>query len=185
MIEIIKKTYRFYLRNVKWRKYTIGKNFHVARGVFFWAKHSIEIGNNFYIGKYSFIECDAKIGNNVIIANFVSLIGRYDHHHQQIGIPTRLSVQIRDKDYQWKGLNQKIIIEDDVWIGVGSIVLSGITLGIGSIIAAGSVVTKNVEPYCIYAGNPSRKIRDRFDCEEDLNEHKRLYALNYSKNNDL
>jgi acetyltransferase-like isoleucine patch superfamily enzyme len=180
MIKVIKNWYRYYLRHVKWRKYTIGKNLHVARGVFLWAKHSIVIGDNFYIGKYSFIESDAVIGNNVIIANFVSLIGRYDHHHQQIGIPTRLASQIRDKDYQWKGLNQKITIEDDVWIGVGSIVLSGVTLGIGSIIAAGSVVTKDVEPYCIYAGNPAKKLRNRFDTEEQLKEHMRLYKINYS-----
>jgi len=146
-----------------------------------WAKHSITIGENFYIGKYSIIECDAEIGDHVILANHVSLIGKYDHHHQQIGIPIRLASEIRDVDYNWKGLNQKIIIEDDVWIGVGSIVLSGVTIGIGSIIAAGSVVTKDVEPYSIYAGNPAKKIRNRFDSEDQLKEHIRLYKEKFIK----
>ena len=181
MIKILKKSYYFYLRHVKWSKYKIGENLHVGRGVFLWAKNSIVIGDNFYIGKYSFIETDAIIANNVILANFVSLVGRHDHNHMQIGVPTRLASQIRDKDYKWKGLDQKIIIEDDVWIGVGSIVLSGIKIGIGSIIAAGSVVTKDVEPYCIYGGNPAKKIRDRFDTEEQLKEHIQLYKQNYSK----
>ena len=181
MIRVIKKLYFYYLSHIKWRNYLIGKNFHAGRGVFLWAKHSIIIGDNFYIGKYSFIECDAQIGNNVIFANHVSLIGRYDHHYQQIGTPIRLASQIRDKDYDWKGLNQKIIIEDDVWIGAGAIVLSDVHIGMGSIIAAGSVVTKNVEPYSIYGGNPARKIRNRFDSEEQLENHIRLYKLNYIK----
>lgn len=181
MLRLIKKCYYLYLTYIKWSKYKVGKNLHAGRGVFLWAKNSIVIGNNFYIGKYSFIECDTIIGNNVIFANYVSLIGRYDHHYQQIGYPTRLASQIRDKDYNWKGLNQKIIIEDDVWIGVGSIVLSGVIVGKGSIVAAGSVVTKDIESYCIYAGNPARKIRNRFDSEEDLKEHIRLYKMNYTK----
>lgn len=181
MMHLIKKCYYAYLRHIKWRKFCIGKNLHVGRSVFLWAKNSIIIGDNFYIGKYSFIETDAVIGNNVIIANFVSIVGRHDHNHMQIGVPTRLASQIRDKDYTWKGLNQKIIIEDDVWIGVGSILLSGIKIGIGSVVAAGSVVTKDVEPYSIYGGNPARKIRSRFDTEEQLNEHIRLYQMNYAQ----
>jgi acetyltransferase-like isoleucine patch superfamily enzyme len=172
--------YYIYLKYFKWRRYKIGKNLHSGRCVFLWAKNQIIIGDNFYIGKYSIIECDAIIGNNVILANHVSLIGRYDHHFQQIGVPTRLSTQISDSNYNWKGLNQKTIIEDDVWIGLGSIILSGVTIRIGSIIAAGSVVTKDVEPYSIYAGNPAKKIRDRFDSDEQLKEHLRLYKINYS-----
>lgn len=180
MNKLVKKCYYLYLRHWKWREYKIGKNLYAGKEVYLWAKNSISIGDNFYIGRYSFIESDAIIGNNVIIANFVSLIGKYDHHHQQIGVPIRLASQIRDKDYKWKGLNHKIVIQDDVWIGVGSIVLSGVTIGMGSIIASGSVVTKDVEPYSIYAGNPAKKIGNRFNSEEHLNKHINLYRINYS-----
>jgi len=146
-----------------------------------WAKHSIKVGDNFYIGKFSQIECDAEIGDNVMFANRVALIGRYDHHYQQIGVPIRLASRISDADYNWKGLDEKIVIADDVWIGYGAIILSGVKIGQGSIIAAGSLVTRNVEPFSIYAGVPARKMADRFLTEEDKNEHIRLYALNYKR----
>lgn len=176
MVKLLKKIRNLYLRRIKWRKYSIGANFHAGRDVFMWAKHNISIGDNFYIGKYSIIECDTQIGNNVILANHVSLIGRYDHHYQQIGVPTRLSSQIRDKDYNWKGLDEKIVIEDDVWIGLGAIILSGVKIGQGSIVAAGSIVTKEVDAYSIYAGNPAKKIRNRFDTDDELNQHLKSIA---------
>ena len=178
MIKRLKSIRDWYLVHIKWGKYTVGENFHAGRGVFLWAKNNIVIGDNFYIGKYSIIESDAVIGNHVILANHVSLVGRYDHHYQQVGIPIRLASQIRDHDYNWKGLHQKIVIQDDVWIGLGSIILSGVTIGRGSIIAAGSVVTKDVEPYSIYGGNPAKMIRSRFESPEQLAEHIRLYSKN-------
>lgn len=58
-----------------------------------------------------------------------------------------------------------IIVEDDVWIGNNAIILSGITIGKGAIVAAGSVVTKNVEPYSIVGGNPAQLIKYRFSEE--------------------
>ncbi|MNY79004.1 Streptogramin A acetyltransferase [compost metagenome] len=49
--------------------------------------------------------------------------------------------------------------------------MQGVVINDGAIIAAGSVVTKDVEAYSIYAGNPARKIKNRFDSEEDLEQH--------------
>lgn len=178
MIHLFKNIRCLILSKLVWRKYSIGKNFHAGRAVQLWAKEKLIIGDNFYIGKYSIIETNAVIGNNVILANHVSLIGRYDHHYQQIGTPIRLASQIRDKDYNWKGVGQTIRIHDDVWIGLGSIILSGVTIHEGSIIAAGSVVTKDVEAYSIYAGNPAKKIGNRFSSEDDLKEHKTKVTTN-------
>lgn len=166
IIKYLKDLRDIYLARCKWRRFKISKGFHAGRGVVLWAKHNISIGRNFYIGRNSQIECDAIIGNNVIFANYVALIGRYDHHYLQIGIPTRLATQIRDKDYAWKGLDSKVVIEDDVWIGYGAIILSGVKIGAGSIVAAGSVVTSNVEPYAIVGGNPAKFIKFRFSEEE-------------------
>lgn len=55
-----------------------------------------------------------------------------------------------------------IEVGHDVWIGHGVIILAGVKVGNGAILAAGSVVTKTVEPYAIVAGNPAREIRKRF-----------------------
>ena len=49
---------------------------------------------------------------------------------------------------------------NDCWIGAGAIILNGVTIGEGAVVGAGAVVTKNVEPYTIVAGNPARKIKD-------------------------
>ncbi|ELX11388.1 glycosyltransferase family 2 [Janthinobacterium sp. HH01] len=55
-----------------------------------------------------------------------------------------------------------IVVEDDVWIGYQTLIMSGVTIGQGAIVAAGSVVTKSVAPYTIVGGNPARFIKHRF-----------------------
>lgn len=57
----------------------------------------------------------------------------------------------------------KIVVENDVWIGTDVTILSGCTIGEGAIVAAGSIITKSVEPYTLVGGNPARLIRKRFD----------------------
>lgn len=170
IIKYLKSLRDLYLVFYKWNHYSIGSNFHAGRRVVLWAKNTITIGNNFYIGRYSQIECDAEIGDNVIIGNNVALVGKFDHHYEQVGVPIRLASQIRNQNYSWKGLNSKVIIEDDVWVGYGSIIMSGIKIGCGSIIAAGSVVTKDVAPYTIVGGNPAKFIKYRFN-ETEIKEH--------------
>ena len=60
---------------------------------------------------------------------------------------------------------RKTIIGNDIWIGSCCLIKSGVTIGDGAIIGMGSVVTKDVEPYSIVAGNPARMLRKRFDDE--------------------
>lgn len=170
-VKWLKDVRDLYLVKVKWRKHRIGPGFHAGRQVFLYAKHEIRIGKNFYIGRFSEIGCDALIGDNVILANFVSLVGKYDHHYQLPGVPVRLAPQIRDAAYDWKGLDEKIVIEEDVWVGYRAIIMSGVRVGYGSVIAAGAIVTRDVEPLSIYAGVPARKVADRFASEADALKH--------------
>ena len=58
--------------------------------------------------------------------------------------------------------NGDVIIGNDVWIGMDSIILSGVSIGDGSVVAARSVVTKSIDPYTIVGGNPAKVIRKRF-----------------------
>lgn len=55
-----------------------------------------------------------------------------------------------------------IIIKNDIWIGINATILSGVTIGNGAVIAAGSVISKDVAPYSIVAGNPAKEIKKRF-----------------------
>lgn len=174
MITFVKKLRDWYLVNVTWRRYKIASGFHAGARVRIWARTQLVIGKNFYIGRGSSIETDCIIGNDVIIANNVGIIGKFDHNYQQIGTPIRLASQIRDKDYNWKGLNLTTKIGNDVWIGYGAIIVGGIEIEEGAIIAAGAVVTKNVPSYSIYAGNPARKIGDRFESQDLLFKHIQL-----------
>ena len=91
-----------------------------------------------------------RIGTNVDIAPNCAFYA-YDH-----GMAP--GQKVREQPLQTKG---DIIIEDDVWIGVGAIILSGVTIGKGAIIGAGSVVTKSIPPFSLAAGNPAHVLKTR------------------------
>jgi len=181
VIQLLKRLRDIYLVSIKWRKYEIGSGFHAGARVRLWAKNTLKIGRDFYIGRDSQIETDCIIGDYVIFGNKVAIVGKYDHNYQQAGVPVRHAMQIRDANYNWKALEASpAIIGNDVWVGYGVIIMSGVNIGDGAIIAAGSVVVKNVEPYTIYAGVPAKKIKNRFDSEEALEIHKKLLLQNFS-----
>ena len=133
------------------KQFVAGKNFFCGKGVVISRKNIISIGDNFYMGNYCHLAADAIIGNDVLFASFVSLVGG-DHKIDQIDVPIRLS---------GRDILKKIVIEDNVWIGHGAIIMHGVTIKSGAVIAAGSVVTKNVESDSIVGGNPAREIRKR------------------------
>lgn len=152
---------------------SIGNNSTFGRNTIFWAPNKMTIGNNVYIGKFCTIQADIEMGNNIEIANNVGLIGRYDHDYTKVGVSIKDAPWIGDSNYDFKGKNLKIVIEDDVWIGYGSIVFTGVRVGRGAIIAAGSIVTKDVPSYAIVAGNPAKIKGYRFT-EKDIIEHEKI-----------
>jgi acetyltransferase-like isoleucine patch superfamily enzyme len=145
----------------------IGHNVHCQESTFFWSpqKH-IVLGNNVGIGARGLFLCDTEIGNQVLIAADVAFLNSDEHRYDIVG------KAIWDSG---RGENYKIVIEDDVWIGHGCILLSPLKVGRGSIIAAGSVVNKDVPPYSIIAGVPAKLLKMRFT-EEQILEHERIYA---------
>lgn len=58
-----------------------------------------------------------------------------------------------------------VAIGNDVWLGYGSVIMSGVTIGDGAVVAAFAVVTKDVAPFAVVAGNPARQVKMRFDAE--------------------
>lgn len=150
---------------------TYGTDLHIGKAARIWAPHKIVIGNNVYIGKHVHIECNCTIGDYALIANRVALIGRNDHDFRAVGIPMRFAPWAGDsKSGAENEQKQEIIIESDVWIGYGTILLSGIRIGKGALIGAGSVVINDVQPYSIVAGNPAKAISTRFD-DKTIEEH--------------
>ena len=158
---------------VKYKNISIGENSTFGRGTVFWTPNRMIIGNNVYIGKYCTLQADIEMGNNIEIANTVVLIGKYDHDYSKVGMNIKDAPWIGDDTYDFKGKGKKIIIEDDVWIGYGAIVFTGVRIKRGAIVAAGSVVTHDVSQYSIVAGNPAREIGKRFS-DMNIIEHERV-----------
>lgn len=73
-----------------------------------------------------------------------------------------------------------VVIGNDVWIGYGSIILSGVHIGNGSVIGANAVVAKDVEPYSVVGGNPAKLIRKRFN-EETIKKLEKIQWWNWEK----
>lgn len=101
-----------------------------------------------------------KIGNFVSIADDVKFLLGGNHAYQGLSTFPFLTKYFATLEAGSKG---PIVVEDDVWIGYNSTILSGVTIGQGAIIAAGSMVTKDVAPYTIVGGNPAKLIKHRFE----------------------
>lgn len=129
----------------------LGKN-HIGKGSVFQGSGKIKFGIGSFCGEYCIFGSNDSItiGSNVMIAA-ATTIRDTDHVYSSLDIPM-----------MQQGLSvNKVIIEDDVWIGHGCVILKGITVGQGAIVAAGAVVTKNVNPYTIVGGVPAKVISVR------------------------
>jgi acetyltransferase-like isoleucine patch superfamily enzyme len=123
----------------------------------------VNIGHGGYIGQYSYIGPKTRIGNFCLFSDNVNIVGS-DHDFNNIVAPIILSGRPSEQPLT--------IIGDDVWLGHGVVIMRGVNIGNGAIVGANSVVTKNIESCCIYAGSPASKIRDRFNSKVKLTEYK-------------
>ena len=157
----------------KCRKFlTAGKDLHIGAGARLWAPERLRIGDHVYLGKQVHIEANVDIGDFCLVANRVAIVGRHDHDFRQVGYPVRFAPWIGSSQSASSPFrHEKAVIEQDVWLGYGAIVLTGVVIGRGSIIAAGSVVTTDIPPYSIAAGVPARSISTRFPDPLDREAH--------------
>lgn len=120
------------------------------------------------------------IGNYVSIANEVRFI--LGGNHQTKTFTTYpLKAKLTQNDfYLDASTNGPIIIEDEVWLGLGVTVLSGVKIGRGAIVAACSVVTKDIPEYAIAGGNPAKIIKYRI-APEDIIKMKDIYLSDIRK----
>ena len=104
-----------------------------------------------------------RIGSFCSIAEDVTFVLNGGHPLDRLStFPFRAFVLGQEELPQTRG---DIIVEDDVWIGHGAVILSGVKIGRGSVIAAASVVTRDVGPFVVVAGSPARHVRSRFNAD--------------------
>lgn len=130
---------------------SVGKNINIERGASFGSGKDLQIGDDSGLGENCQVPDNIKIGRDVMMGPDVLIIGK-NHEFENLQIPMRLQGA---KDAP------PVVIGDDVWIGARTIILPGITINNGAIIGAGSVVTHDVPPFAICAGNPARVIKIR------------------------
>lgn len=117
------------------------------------------------IGRYCSIAEDVQIGRH---SHPISNISTSPLFYRSIGQVLDISPEEDDLSGEFcrdsPPFNLKpVAIHNDVYIGHGAFIMPGVSIGNGAVIGAMSVVTKNVDPYTIVAGNPARVIRERFD----------------------
>lgn len=131
-------------------------------------------GAHFSIGDYSVLQNGVSIrcAESVTIGDFVAITENVmiiDNNTHAIGVDNwvRHRVRVAPGGPGYPGLGNgwedsekaPVIIEDAVWVGSGARILKGVTVGEGAIVASNAVVTKDVEPYTIVAGNPAKTVK--------------------------
>ena len=121
---------------------------------------TVRIGDRCYIGA-SLIVCGQAITleDDVVISWGVTIVDHDSHTLDWVGRSADVLKWGRgEKD--WAGINiAPIVIKRRCWVGFGASILKGVTIGEGSVVAANAVVTKDVPPYSVVAGNPARIVR--------------------------
>lgn len=136
------------------------------------------------IGRGTYGPIDALFSNHenrLVIGSYCSVAGGVkflvsgDHALDRI---STFPFQTRCLTGEWEALSKgDIVIDDDVWIGYGATILSGVHIGQGAVVAAGAVVSKDVPPYAVAAGVPAKVIKFRF-APEIIEE---LMKIDYSR----
>lgn len=133
-----------------------GKNVRVDPGTI--VTEDVSIGDESYVNRNSSLE-NCEIGKYCSISEGV-FISTWEHNYKAVSThPFAESEEFR------KRKRDKVIIGNDVWIGLRAIVMEGVHIGDGAVIGAGAVVTKNVMPYEIVGGIPAKHIKWRTDPE--------------------
>jgi len=129
----------------------------IEHGVYFKYDGMFSNGKAINIGKHTFIgtgtqfniQIGIQVGNNCLIASGCQFV---DHDHG-----TAKNELMRTQPCP----GERIVLEDDVWIGANAVILKGVNIGKGAIIAAGAILNKSVPAYEIWGGVPAKKIGER------------------------
>lgn len=136
-----------------------GSNFKIGYSSELINPQYFSFGDNFFSGPYGYFVTNKHIpvivGNHVMFGPFCKIFGgdhdlKYDRNHIRFA---------PEKEVQ----NKSIIIEDGVWIGANTTILTNSFISEGAVVSSGALVNNYIPPYCIAYGVPAKKIKRRFD----------------------
>jgi len=125
-------------------------------------KSEIRIGNNVFIGSNTIIDCATRVQiDDDALVSYDCLLMDSNNHSNDASVRKNDLPDVKyGRAYNWDAIpSRPIRICRGAWIGARSIILKGVTVGEGAIVGAGSVVTKDVEPFTMVGGNPARVLR--------------------------
>lgn len=149
---ILRVIAKFDSKDSKWKRRFIKNQFGIEIGRYTYGYNLNEISAGTQIGCFCSFASGVKIGRMNHPTNYVST-------HPFLYYSNRGFIK-EDKTIPQK---ERVIIEDDVWIGNNAMILPGVKIGRGAVIGAGAVVTRDVPSYAVYGGVPARHIKWRFE----------------------
>lgn len=175
-LKILRKIYHRY----KLRKYKhVAFSAKIAPNCIVYNRDNLVMGEQTSINNHSVIlNTRAKFVMKKWSGAAVGLIVVTGNHMSIVGMNKRqVTDQIKDMYDTNHMYDRDVIVDEDVWIGARVTILCGAHIGRGAIIGAGSVVTRDVMPYSIVAGNPAKHIRYRFSKEDIITHEESLYPV--------
>jgi len=138
----------FKVRRMKRSFKSCGERVYISPKCFIWSEDCLEVGNDVCIHAFTYIFAvgGVKIGNGAMISSNCSITS--------ITHPIESAKRFAEEE-----ITKPVIIGKNTWLGMGVVLLPGITIGDDSIVGAGSVVTKDVPPKSIVVGNPAKVLR--------------------------
>ena len=125
----------------------VGKGVVIHPGVNIKYPWKLTIGDHVWIGQRAWLDnIDQLIIRDHVVISQGAMIIQGSHNYKKVDYPT---------------LSGPVVLEEGSWVGAGAMVMLGVTLKSHSVLSAGSVATKDLEPYTIYQGNPAQPVRER------------------------
>jgi acetyltransferase-like isoleucine patch superfamily enzyme len=140
----------------------VGDRTHVRGELFTFPGGKITIGRSCYVGEQTRVWAAelVQIGDRVLIAHLTSILDNLTHPLDPVERRRQFEAIITTGHPEDVDLGARPVrIGDDAWIGCSCVILRGVTIGEGAVVGAGSVVTKDVPPWTLVAGNPARAVR--------------------------